>query len=167
MHPSRRSRQLSPQPRAFPPNPNVGDKYVAPDGREFEWNGTTWVLTGSGGGGALTDPTTTKGDLIVRPSPTPAALARMPVGANNDVLTADSTATLGIAWKPGGASFVHPQAVAAAHWIVNHSLNFQFVSVLTVSTTGDWIIGDVAWTNANRVDINFSKAVSGTAVVRK
>lgn len=36
-------------PRAFPPNPNVGDQYTAPDGRVFEWNGDSWVVVSSGG----------------------------------------------------------------------------------------------------------------------
>ena len=44
----------------------------------------------------LVDPTTTLGDLIVRGSSGP---TRLGVGANNYVLTADSTAPLGVAWK--------------------------------------------------------------------
>jgi len=49
-----------------------------------------------------TDPTTTKGDLIVRGA---TAVARLPVGTNGWVLTADSTdPTLGVKWAaaPGG-----------------------------------------------------------------
>lgn len=153
----------------FPSNPTVGQQWTAPDGRVWEWDGTSWFVVEGGGGGALTDPTTTKGDLIVRPAPTPTALARLAVGTNDQVLTADSTATLGMAWKAGGggASFIHPQATAATQWVVPHNLGMQYVSVLTVSDTGNWIIGDVDWVSAIRCDINFSQAVSGTAVVRK
>ena len=45
--------------------------------------------------GALADPTTTKGDLVVHGT----ATTRLPVGTNGTVLTADSTQTDGVAWK--------------------------------------------------------------------
>lgn len=154
----------------FPSNPTVGQQHTTPDGRVWEWDGNTWVLiSGGGGGGTLTDPTTTKGDLIVRPAVQPAALARLPVGTNDQVLTADSTTTSGLAWKAGGGggSYVHPQATAATQWVVPHNLGMQYVSVLTVSNTGNWIIGDVDWVSTIRCDITFSQAVSGTAVIRK
>jgi hypothetical protein len=63
---------------------------VAPP-REFIWNQTAWVETTP-----LVDPTTTTGDLIARGSTAPAT--RLPVGANGQVLTADSTQALGIKW---------------------------------------------------------------------
>ena len=53
----------------------------------------------------LTDPTTTKGDLIARGSSAPAT--RLGVGADGQVLTADSTQTLGVKWAAptgGGAT---------------------------------------------------------------
>lgn len=43
----------------------------------------------------FTDPTTTKGDLIVRGAST---TSNLPVGTNNQVLTADNTQTLGVKW---------------------------------------------------------------------
>ncbi len=49
---------------------------------------------------ALTDPTTTKGDLIVRGA---SALAALPVGTDTYVLTANSSATYGVDWEaPSG-----------------------------------------------------------------
>lgn len=47
----------------------------------------------------LTDPTTTKGDLLARDA---AAVARLPVGADGQVLTADSVAAAGVAWAAAG-----------------------------------------------------------------
>jgi hypothetical protein len=49
---------------------------------------------------------TTKGDLLGRSS-TP---ARVPVGADGTVLTADSAAALGVSWKPSSVD----EALAAA-----------------------------------------------------
>jgi hypothetical protein len=38
---------------SFPPNPQIGDTYVAPNGYTYTWDGTKWYVTsgGSGGGG--------------------------------------------------------------------------------------------------------------------
>lgn len=54
---------------------------------------TGWDAVGNSTG--MTDPTTTKGDLITRSA---SAVARLPVGSNGQVVTADSTQTLGIKW---------------------------------------------------------------------
>ncbi|HEY1897558.1 MAG TPA: hypothetical protein VGG62_14860 [Terracidiphilus sp.] len=47
----------------------------------------------------MVDPMTTKGDLVVRGT----ATARLPVGTNGQVLTADSTQTLGVKWAAATA----------------------------------------------------------------
>lgn len=160
------SRFLQPQPRFFPPNPNVGDQVTGPDGTVWEWNGTSWVRVEGGGGGPLTDPTTTLGDLIVRGS---AAITRLGVGANNDVLTADSTAPLRVAWKTGAgaASYTHTASVASATWIVPHNLGSRYVAVQLISDTGDTMLADVDFVSTIRCDIEFSRAVTGTAVIRR
>src|SRR5262249_1563485 len=127
------------QPRAFPgPGTTVGEQVTLPDGRVMEWNGTTWVQVGGGGGGTLVDPTTTLGDLLVRGT---TAVQRLAAGANNQVLTVDTAAPLRVAWKAGGGTYVHTESAPDADWVIPHNLNFQYVSVLTVSDAGDWIIG--------------------------
>lgn len=55
----------------------------------------TWVAVG----GTFVDPTTTKGDLLTRNS---SSVARLGVGSNGQVLTADSTQTLGVKWSSAG-----------------------------------------------------------------
>lgn len=53
------------------------------------------IVTGGGGGSS---PLTTKGDLFGHSS----VDARIPVGSDGDVLTADSGAALGVSWQAGG-----------------------------------------------------------------
>lgn len=58
--------------------------------------GAKGILTSTGVAG-FTSPTTTKGDLIVRDV---SADARLPVGTNTHVLTADSAEPTGVKWAP-------------------------------------------------------------------
>lgn len=65
------------------------------------FNGASWVHFGSGGGSS---PLTTKGDIFGFSN----ANARIPVGSNGQVLTADSANVLGVSWQnaSGGVSTV-------------------------------------------------------------
>lgn len=58
-------------------------------------SGQTITIASSGGTGGMTDPTTTKGDLIVHAS---SGTTRLGVGTDNQILIADSTQTAGIKW---------------------------------------------------------------------
>ena len=55
------------------------------------YNGTSWTAVGGGG---LSSPLTTKGDVWGYSTTN----ARIPIGANNTVLTADSAQSLGLKW---------------------------------------------------------------------
>lgn len=55
------------------------------------WSGSAWVIIGDGGGSS---PLTTKGDVWGYST----VDARIPVGANGQLLQADSTQTLGVKW---------------------------------------------------------------------
>lgn len=72
------------------------------------------TYTPTGGGGGMTDPTTTLGDLIVNDG---SGVDRLPVGSDGDVLTADSGEALGVKWATptggGGADAVTTGTVAA------------------------------------------------------
>lgn len=70
------------------------------------YNDPAWINTLAwgkitGAPALLTDPTTTKGDLIVRGA---AATVRLGVGTNGQVLAADSTAPNGVKWAAGSQS---------------------------------------------------------------
>jgi hypothetical protein len=56
--------------------------------RQSLWSGTAWESP---------DPTTTKGDLLARSS---TEIDRLPVGADTQILTADSSQPLGVKWAP-------------------------------------------------------------------
>ena len=83
----------------------------------------TWAIP-SGTGGGMTDPTTTKGDLIVHGTGT----TRLGVGTDGQVLTADSTQTLGVRW---GAA-----AVGGAQTPWTSNINGAGFTLANVSTLG-------------------------------
>lgn len=68
----------------------------------------TWIATNITGGATASIPLTTKGDLLTRDS---TSIIRLPVGADGTVLTADSSTSTGLDWKPssgGGGRIAYP-----------------------------------------------------------
>jgi hypothetical protein len=87
---------ISPGTTVFTGLADVPNSYTGQSGKFLQVNGGA---TGLQFATALTDPTTTKGDLIIRNS---SVLQRLGVGSDGQVLTADSTQTGGIKWGTGG-----------------------------------------------------------------
>jgi hypothetical protein len=114
------------------------------------YDGAAWV--GVGGGSS---PLTTKGDLYTFDT----ADARLGVGANGTVLTADSAETTGLKWATpaGGLTFIKSQTIGSA------------VSSVTVtdafSTTYDnyliTIIGGASTDNSSDINIKFGATTTG------
>lgn len=69
-------------------------------------------------------------------------------GRLNAVDTANSTA------------YVHTQTTPASTWVINHGLSYN-PSVTIVSTNGDLVHGDVNYSGAQQITINFSAPFSG------
>jgi hypothetical protein len=89
----------------------------------------------------MTDPTTTKGDMIVHGATT----TRLPVGADNLVLTADSTQSLGVSWKAaaGGVASVFGRTGAV------------------VAQSGDYTVAQVTGAVPNTVQVIAGTGLSG------
>lgn len=104
-------------------------------------------VSGGGGGGGTESPLTTKGDVWGYNSDN----ARIPVGSNGQVLTADSAQTLGLKWATPAATGVTSVALALP--------NIFSVSGSPVTSTGT-LTGALATQSANRV---FAGPTTGSA----
>lgn len=96
------------------------------DGTTVLYGDGTWKAA-PGGGGGMTDPLTTKGDLIVRGTST----TRLAVGTNGQVLTADSSAANGVKWAI-------PSGGGSSSW------NIRAVNTggTTAAADNDWIVAN-------------------------
>lgn len=99
---------------------------------------------GSGGGGGSTSPLTTKGDLWGYSS----VDARVPVGTNGQVLTADSAETLGLKWATPSASGA---GVAATTTVAGSAATSMTLTGLDLATDKSYMI-DLSVLNATSTD---------------
>jgi hypothetical protein len=92
---------------SFPPNPQIGDTYVAPNGYTYTWDGTKWFVSSSGQTAGGTSPITIKDEGVVVSTQTTmlnfigSAITATTTGSQVDItvtaepLTTATTATLG------------------------------------------------------------------------
>lgn len=107
------------------------------NGQVLAWSGPAAAWTAMAVGGGIGDPTTTKGDLIVRGG---SALDRLPVGTSGQVLVADATAATGVRWGSPDAARVRNSAAT--------SIPTGTITYLTFNTE-DFNIGNLHSTTVN------------------
>ncbi len=121
------------------------------------WNGTAWVDVSIAGAAGINDHGSLSGltdDDHPQYLNTARGDARYYTRAQVDTLLAAAA----------DKTHRHVQATAATVWSVAHNLNKR-VSVTTVDSTMEEIIGDVKYIDLGHVTITFSAAVSGEAYV--
>lgn len=106
---------------------------------------STWYYSGSAWVAAGGSPLTTKGDVYGYSTTD----ARIPVGANDTVLTADSTTALGVKWAaPGGGGMTLIQTItaSAATSVSFTSIPTTYKTLIFVANKVHQSSQDVSWT---------------------
>ena len=158
-----------PETPPIPPTVATGDLITAvhentvTEGISDLWVDLQWLAANS-----LTNPTTTKGDLLVSDGST---VVRVPVGANAQVLTADSTLPLGVKWTTptvtGSYVPTSRQVIAGAGMTgggaltADVTLNAKVTSVF--GRTGDVVLGAGDITTAGGVPAT-RQVIAGTGM---
>jgi hypothetical protein len=111
------------------------------------YSGSAWVAVDSG-----TSPLTTKGDLFTFST----ANARLGVGTNGQVLTADSAEATGLKWATagGGGSFTHITTVT-----FSASSSIDLSNIFSTTYENYFLVGNYTSTDNN--DLNYRYRVSG------
>lgn len=79
--------------------------------------------------------------------------------------TVDQLLAIIASLPPGSdANYVHQQPIAAATWLIEHNLG-KFPAVQAFDSSGEHIIGTVAFTDANNLTLTYSAAVGGQAIL--
>jgi hypothetical protein len=115
------------------------------------YSGSAWVAIGGGG---LSSPLTTKGDVWGYSTTN----ARVPVGTNGQVLTADSTAATGVAWA---------SAAAGGGWtsIASGSLSGSSLDLTSISASYKnlrLIVRNMQTSNSCEMQIRLNNITTGT-----
>lgn len=134
---------------------------ITVDGKGRLTSASTVTATG-GGGGTASSPLTTKGDIWGFSS----VDARIPIGTDTYVLTADSSQTLGLKWAPAatGTGSVTTVSVASANGFAGTVANATTTPALTLSTTITGIVkGNGTAISAATSGTDYSGGTSGLA----
>lgn len=152
----------------IPPVVSGGTWYQPTEGILSVGIDDAWVEVGRNGsdgmdgadGAIFTAPTTTKGDIFVFGT----SNSRLPVGTNNQVLTADSSLSLGLKWANASTTVIDdiaPTVVSGGFWFNPLSSSMHVgVGSAWVSIIGESGIDGVDGTNGTSVT-----AASGTGTV--
>jgi len=106
------------------------------------YSGSAWVAIGGGG---LSSPLTTKGDVWGYSTTN----ARVPVGTNGQVLTADSTAATGVAWATaggGGMTLLQTLSLSGVETVTSSSIASTYTNLI-------FVIKNVYWGSSNNSDL--------------
>lgn len=130
----------------FPNSPTTNQTFTVGT-RTWIWDGTTWELVATSSDPIQKTIVDAKGDLIA--GTTSDAVARLAVGTNGQVLTADSGETTGLKWAAGSAltkiTAVAPSSVTGVN----------IDNCFTSTYRHYFIVANIIGTTYNRFEINF------------
>jgi hypothetical protein len=123
------------------------------------YSGSAWVAIGGGG---LSSPLTTKGDVWGYSTTN----ARVPVGTNGQVLTADSTQTLGIKWATAATPAAGLNFISKTSWSAAASVTVDGVFTSTYQNyliiINDWV--GSTYSNVPQMQLRYGSSTSGSVI---